>query len=247
MRTHKQHHTVVGIYLTPDGDAPSNAHFIPCDYETVAQLALQTAQHSEGDLRTLLTHYTELLRRHVVTNTPIADLCRQIYKQHQRALDLIYEHRPDREQEIATLLQAIVQALPNMLLDKCGKDRVRFIPKALDLKALKQQGHDFWTPSGRMLLFYLRHQNNKLKLQVYLGPGPEQLRVKLFKLACSTAPFKPTARVLRNKTVLFERTIMASTDEVELEQVAKEARQALGNFVKTELPAMTSAILSVVK
>ena len=39
----------------------------------------------------------------------IAELCRRIYRKHQRALDLIYEYRPDLQEEIRHLLETLIK------------------------------------------------------------------------------------------------------------------------------------------
>ena len=40
-----------------------------------------------------------------MSDSEIAELCRQIYRRHQRALDLIFEHRPDLQKDLADKLK----------------------------------------------------------------------------------------------------------------------------------------------
>lgn len=88
---------LLALYLTPGGDEPSHPEYLPVDYQTVCEvldeLAESRASVMEPDAAVLITHYTEMLRRHIVGDSEIARLSRQIYQKHQRAIDLIYQHR----------------------------------------------------------------------------------------------------------------------------------------------------------
>lgn len=115
-----QHHypgcRVLALYLTPEGDLPSDERYLPVSYSVVLQLVEQLLDTRSsvmgGDLQTLLRHYAELLRTHVVSDSEIDDLCLRIYQKHQRALDLIFERRPDREFAVQQLLERIIQETP---------------------------------------------------------------------------------------------------------------------------------------
>jgi hypothetical protein len=85
---------IIGLYLTPDGSPPSDETYIPISYVQVAEvleeLLKARASVMGSDIRTLIAHYITMLRRHIVTESEIADLCRRIYTRHQRAgLDLL--------------------------------------------------------------------------------------------------------------------------------------------------------------
>ena len=84
---------VVGVYLTPGGDLPSREDYLPVGYGTVCEVIDGLAESRTSvvnlDVKTLMTHYTEMLRRHIVGDSEIAKLARQIYKKHEGALDLI--------------------------------------------------------------------------------------------------------------------------------------------------------------
>jgi hypothetical protein len=82
----------IGLYLTPDGEVPSLETYLPVDYGLVCTLLEQLTQSRTStlgvDVLTAIRHYTQMLRRHVVAESEIAELCRRIYRKHQRALDL---------------------------------------------------------------------------------------------------------------------------------------------------------------
>jgi len=114
-RTVEDHHPgwrIVAVYLTPGGDLPSHEAYLPVDYglvcEVIDGLAESRASVVSQDLRVLMAHYTDMMRRNVLSDSDVARLSRQIYQKHKRALDLIYEHRPNPQGEIGDLLARLI-------------------------------------------------------------------------------------------------------------------------------------------
>lgn len=96
---HYPGYQMIGLFLTPDGALPSDESYLPVSYGAVCAVlegrAKSRASTLGADVLTTIVHYTQMLRRHIVGDSDIAELCRRIYQRHRRALDLIYEHRPD--------------------------------------------------------------------------------------------------------------------------------------------------------
>ena len=111
----------VCLFLTPEGDEPSDETYIPIDYLMIAELVEQLVESRAStlgpDVRTLMIHYSQMLRRHIVSESEIADLCRKIYRKHQRALDLIYEYRPDQQEAIRDIVVKLIESEPSLVLD----------------------------------------------------------------------------------------------------------------------------------
>ncbi|MGF1936515.1 MAG: PD-(D/E)XK nuclease family protein [Nostoc sp. ChiQUE02] len=87
------------IYLTPEGDLPSQKHWRIYNYSKIAEIidsiCISYKSTLGTDIYTLMTHYSTLIRRHIVSDSEVAELCRKIYTKHKHALDLIFEHRSD--------------------------------------------------------------------------------------------------------------------------------------------------------
>jgi hypothetical protein len=100
------------IYLTPDGDESSDETYLTFSYTQLVQLVeliCQTYKSILGpDVYTLMIHYLKMLRRHIVSDSEIAELCQKIYQKHQKALDLIFEHRPDLQSKLAETLKEMI-------------------------------------------------------------------------------------------------------------------------------------------
>jgi hypothetical protein len=183
---------MIGLYLTPDGEPPSHEAYLPCSYGLVSQVIgnlLEGRRSTMGeDVRILLRHYRQMLHRHIMSESEIAELCRRIYRKHQRALDLIYEHRPDLQSEIAGSLLEVVRATPGVIIDDARKASIRFILEEWDTVPALKQGTQ---PGGRVLFFYLYNGPNTLTLSLYVGPGPREVREAVVRFALEGSAARP--------------------------------------------------------
>lgn len=227
---------VLPIFLTPDGEDPSEEAFLSLDYDTVSAVVdeLREARASTlgPDVRTLMGHYTEMLRRHIVSESEVADLCRRIYRKHRQALDLILEYRPDQQESIAEYLAELIRKTPGLELDQSGKSIIRFAPTAWDLPRLRHGSG--WTQSGRMLLYQFDNEPERLRLRLIIGPGEEPTRQKLFRLA-GNPPLKPAFKELAKIwSTIFILNFLNKKDyeEEQSEQIESKIMSAWEHFLE---------------
>jgi PD-(D/E)XK nuclease superfamily len=240
---------ILGLYLSPEGDAPSHEAYIPIDYlavcETVERLIESRSSTVSGDVRILMAHYAQMLRRHIVAESEIAELCRRIYRKHQRALDLIYEYRPDQQASIRQTLEELVQKSEGLTLDHSSKSYVLFAPTGWDKSAELKSGGG-WTPSGRILLFEFLNSPDRLLLRLYIGPGPVATRQRLFEMAkAHPSPFRLASKSLGQKwNSIYSGTFLTSKDYEDAtdEQLAEEIGKHWKNFVDHVLPAISDVL-----
>ncbi|MCB9162293.1 MAG: PD-(D/E)XK nuclease family protein [Caldilineaceae bacterium] len=234
-----------GIYLTPDGDEPSDDFYAPLSYGELVDLleALTGARASTlgPDVLALMRHYIQMIRRHILTDSEIADLCRRIYRKHQKALDLIYEHRPDLQLEIQELCAQLVNEEEDLVLDHSTKTRIRFAPRTwnqiLDLK----QGNG-WTPSGHMLLFEWVNSPTRLTINLVIGPGPDSTRARVYAIAQKhQPPFKPKFKsVGKNWRTIYQHIILSpkAYEEASIEDLEPQVRKMWAHFLDHDLPEL---------
>ncbi|HJX00263.1 MAG TPA: PD-(D/E)XK nuclease family protein [Terriglobales bacterium] len=237
---------IVPIYLTVEGKDPSDERFIALGYDEVSDLLETLIDLNRNalnpDVRMMIEHYVEMLRRHLVSESEISQLCRKIYDKHKEALDLIFEHRPDRQETVRKLLDAWIKATPELVLDHSSKTYINFVPKSLDTSLLRRGSG--WTKSGRMLLFDAHNCEDHLTLRLFIGPGPTDVRRKLLDFASNFgSPLKPSTTSLNAKwNAIFARKIATSKaytlpdDEFKVE-LEKEWKK----FLENDLPAIISA------
>ncbi len=94
------------LYLTPGGLSPRQDDFgiWKCiSYKSIIDIIDNHTKEAnlKQEIKWFIDSYVTVLRREIMGDTKIVELCQEIYKKHKVALDLIYEHRPDRLQSVA--------------------------------------------------------------------------------------------------------------------------------------------------
>ena len=243
------------VLLNVTGEEPSDSeYYVGVTYDEVCdvieRLLKMRASTIGDDVATALSHYVTMIRRRVMPDREIQELCRRIYRKHQAALDLIYEHRPDRQAAISDALLEMIRADPDFTLDRSSKDFIRFLPKSWDRPELG--GGKGWTRTGSMLLFEFfnssRWNPNSLSLRLTLGPGDESVRRQIWDTATATkagSPLTPDRRRGFTKWAgLFWKEILSTADYdvLDLEAIQSRLQEAWSAFKSNELPLIKEVI-----
>lgn len=235
-------HRKLYLYLTPDGEDPSDEDYIAIDYKLISELIEKTTSAKEStlgpDVLTLMRHYHEMLRRHIVSDSDIVELCRKIYGKHKIALDLIYEHRPDQQAEIYDFLLGLIKRTPDLVLDHSTKSYIRFLPNEWKTSALKKG--EKWTPSGYIILFEYTNSSDRLRLKLTIGPGQVQVRQKLLDMALNNdppfhSPYKTLNQMYNN---IYTHSVL-SPDDYETNEIVDliaKIEDQMDGFINHELP-----------
>jgi len=77
-------------------------------------------------------------------------------------------------------MESLVTSNNDNILDICTKNYVRYLPKRFD-ECIPLEGN--WTKTKRILLWEIQNRDNKVKMKLIIGPGPSQIRNKLFNIA----------------------------------------------------------------
>ena len=236
------------IYLTPEEDIPSDEHYIPLDYEKVATVIhglLETSRSILGqDVAPLIEHYLIMLRRHIVTDPKIIELCQKIYAQHQRALDLIFEFRPDLQTDLSKYLANLLYEAADshgLIIDQTGKTYIRFALREWDRHPELKMGEG-WTKSGRILLFEFRNDKDSLNLWLEIGPGPQEIRKQLHQFAIQNPQIFRNAnkKVHAKWTLIYKRSVLKQSDYESLDEqeLMEKIRKFWDHFLTSDLPPM---------
>jgi hypothetical protein len=247
-RVRQQHPdwSIIGLYLTPDGDQPSYDAYLSIDYELICMLLESLAESRAStlgaDILTVINHYTQMLRRHIVEKSEIAELCQRIYRKHRKALDLIYEYRPDRQATIRPVLESLIQETPGLVPDSSSKTYVYFAAQEWAGPLLKEGKG--WTHSSRILLFSFINGTDSLKINLTIGPGPYEIRKKLFEMA-QRPPFQAKRKALTNKWLsIYQQGFLLSQSYQDMsdDELIAEIYKHWAQFIKNDLPAINEAI-----
>lgn len=175
------------VFLTKEGSAASRPSWISLDYGTIAEIIETVCNERRSsltdDIYIAIRHYVDLVRRHIMSESDIAELCRKIYKQHRQAIDLIYEHRPDMRSDVEDYIKQLIQESSqqeNLEQDSIDKRWIRVAPKEWD-NLVFQKTCSGWTASHRILLFEFCNEPQNLQLHLVIGPGDMQVKEAIYQ------------------------------------------------------------------
>lgn len=243
------HHYVL---LNVTGDEPSDPEYVRITYgevcEIIERLLEMRASTAGDELAIALSHYVTMVRRRVMPDAEIQQLCRRIYRKHQVALDLIYQYRPDRPAEIEGFLREMIEADSEFTLDGSNKSFIRFHPASWGRPELKV-GRG-WTRSGMILLFEFWNSSqwnpDSLALRLTLGPGDEDVRRRIYEAAAEAgSPFIEDHRGLSTRYLkLFWKDLLSTADyqDADLETLQSRVQDAWSGFKSSELPRIREVI-----
>lgn len=127
------------VFLTPEGIEPSDEEWCIVSYYDVALILerLLKLNQLESKISYIINDYLNVLRSDLLVDEKLREICRKIYAEHQDALDLIFENRPDN---LSLMSELYVEALAELANEKneeikiisTSKTMIRFQTKRLN-------------------------------------------------------------------------------------------------------------------
>ncbi|WP_179066327.1 PD-(D/E)XK nuclease family protein [Nostoc sp. C052] len=227
------------IYLTPVGDPPSQKNWRIYNYSKIAEIIDSICISDKStigiDVYTLMGHYSTLIRRHIVSDSEVAELCRKIYTKHKQALDLIFEHRPDLQSEIATRIHEL-------------------LIRETDSKEISVY---FWS-KGYIGIIPKKWEENNLPLSLQFENYPEALMIRILidhsedKSICekihdisqkNRPPFK--RRTLSpQRTTIYMKSVLKPRDyeDADIEELMNKVQDCWRHFIKNDFVTIENLI-----
>lgn len=172
------------VFLTPYGDSSSDPDlWIEYDYEKVLKkledVITQYSSKMDKEVLIFMENYARSIRRNVVGDKKLQDLCLDIYNQHKEAFDLIINNLPNQRNIYQNMIIEYLQNRNDVIMDDSGKTLIRFITKELDNVIPNSLAG--WTKSGRVFLFEIENFDTYVKLKSVVGPSLNDERDALLK------------------------------------------------------------------
>ncbi|HPR92421.1 MAG TPA: PD-(D/E)XK nuclease family protein [Candidatus Dojkabacteria bacterium] len=192
------------IYLSPDGGESSEPEYwCSMGYQNILDIIENSCKKIQllPDAELLINNYIEMVRRDIVSDEKLAQVCAEIYAKHQKALDLIFENKPDRASDIAEIFrdwaeQATRRGEIQVVLEKCSKSHTRFKTKNMSMllpdAAEAQSG---W--NTRNHYFYEIDYNGVDEFQIQLAFSAKNIPSDLKEMCERISKFYPSKQ---NKT-----------------------------------------------
>jgi hypothetical protein len=224
---------------------------VPVGYDAVLDLVERVVKARQGSLgdgvRLFLQQYAGMLRRHIVGQSEVEQLCQRIYSRHRQVLDLLFEYRPDRQSDIKALLDGLIQSDQDFELDQpTGKTYIRFAPRSWTSDHLKTGTG--WTKSGRILLFQFDNGPDSLRLGLYMGPGDPDVRSRIWKTVRSqSGGIFSGSTSLEKWCTIFQFELLSSQDYQpdDMESIEAKIRERMSSFKATQFPQLDEAIRGI--
>lgn len=129
---HFPDHRAMFVFLTREGDEPSDAAWTPYSYEQLHDALRRCRRlHADslaGDAGVFLDHYLRIVRSRFMSDERIDELCDLIYRKHRQALDLIFERKGDPRAGLARAVMDHIRTLGGWFVGPWGNTGCNFVP-----------------------------------------------------------------------------------------------------------------------
>lgn len=241
VRSHFPEHTIIALFLTRNGDAPSDDRYRAVSYSQICQILEKViAERQEildPDVAVVLRHYAQMLRRHIVSDSDVAVLCREIYRKHKQAMDLIIEHRPDQQAQIGEYVTRLIQEMPALHLGSVARGWVVFVPS-------EWHGPRSITPNSPHLYLEFHLRPSDLNIFCTLSPGADtKKRAEIFEMARRHHFTGCQAKLNRGHCRLSTISLLRADDyDKPLEEIEAIIAEKWEAYLRDELPRITQAV-----
>lgn len=126
-------YTQAYVFLTPDGEKPSDAeNWDIMTYGDIVDILDTVLQREEmaPDVKLMLQNYVAVIRRDIVDDQQLIEICNKIYNKHRKALDLIFEHRINHSNLISDTIRRTlneIAAAGEIIFEDTGKSNTFII------------------------------------------------------------------------------------------------------------------------
>lgn len=102
------------VFLTPDGEEPSDTE----NWDVLTYYDILDVLENAGkkidlqdDVKLMIRNYIDVVRRDIVEDQQLVEICNKIYSKHKRALDLIYEHKTNGKSQLSDITKNVLYDL----------------------------------------------------------------------------------------------------------------------------------------
>jgi hypothetical protein len=189
------------LFLTKNNEEPEDKAYIAASYTQVHKVlkeCLLAKSHAIGtEPKVLLENYLRLLEEKFMDESEIARIAKKIYQQHRRALDVIFEQRPDNLKLVSDKVRILLEEKSgdmDFVVDSYSKSYIRLVPKSWDQPGNRHG--DAWGGSKRTILFEMSFTGKRPNLYVISGKAPDEWIDSVW-LQSANLPFRRAKRAAR--------------------------------------------------
>lgn len=194
---------LIPILLTPGDLEPSDDNWWVMEYDHILRLIelllVERARTLSQDVSVFLKHYRDILRRYIMQdNELIMTLCKDIYRKHTQALELIWRYRPDMIGDLNACLTELLgkETQRGLIIEAAGVKYIRFSTPAL--RRMPFDATNLGTKGGKLALYTIEFwsqrddEKNELRiaLKLIIFGGEQKAREDFFDHLKNSQLFK---------------------------------------------------------
>ena len=200
------------VYLTKYGDESSDPiNWLSYSYEDVLEFIRDSLPLKDEKVSIFLKDYEYILRRKIMTDENLMKICRNIYKKHKKALDLIYEYKPDMFYEIGTKIKNLMKDTDNFEINQSNKKIIRLTDQALrNLNDKYRHVSKGWVKDNSLALYEIKISEKSINIATVVGPTDDNSRTEVINKylkydKVKVQPSKKYTTIKTTKVVSFKR------------------------------------------
>ena len=235
------------VFLSPGAVTPSDPHYVALSYDDISfllgRLEDRNGSSMSEEVRLFTSHYRTMIDRNLSQESEIETICREIYRTHRHALDLIIAHLPDLYSETHEQLVQLIADDDDLILDRSNKTYTRFMPKSLDGIVPREPGGAF--DKGRVVVFEIENRQEKpLQIKLEMIPCRAELRRPLLEVAQRRSDLFTSARPSDNGgwKKLWGVNLNQATRHPDADERNVALKEAVEDFKQAWLPQFAEAI-----
>jgi hypothetical protein len=232
------------LMLSRGGDEPTDERWGTITYDVVissVRSVLVKPGVGEPLARSMAAAYVSMLERNHVNNTKLEKIAESLWRRHKEALEYLMERRPDSATELSEEIKARMDALaqtaslPNMKLYPISatKTYMHFCIAEWDNIPGMNEGTGR-SSTNKILLIEVENWQGQLRSRLVLGPGPTEIRERLFRTLQSGMSKGANRFTDQWKTIYSEVLCRPSKpdEKIEIEVTMKKFEEGFIKFIR---------------
>lgn len=215
------------LFLTKTGYEASDLEtWGSISYEDISEIIERTIPLCSDKVKDFVNDYNQILRRYIMTDEKLINTIQKIYQKHKKALDLIYEYRPDDILNISEFIKNKIKELDGIKSSHSIKNIIRISDNVLEnINDMYRDSAAKWVPEQAIILNEIKINSRDIKIMTVVGPSVDESREEVIDYF-NLHSHKKT-RKNKNFTTLYTTDILRLNEDDDLDLTLDKLEKVL--------------------